>query len=342
MRIGRRELLTVALAGAGCARKNERRLNVFNWSAYVAPETVPGFERQAAAKVRYSVYESNEEMLARVFSGNSGWDVVFPTHYIVPPMREQNLLAELDSERLPNLRHLEPAFRQPVSDPELRHSVPYMWNATGIAYNKRVQPAPSAWSDLWLPHWKGHLTMLDDPAEVLGAALRKLGYSLNSRSPEELRAAQREAVAQKPLLRAYLNTEVRDQLVAGDVLGAQIWSTTAQQAMDASKDLAFVYPKDGYPLSLDCAVVLRESPRAELAHEFLNYLLEPAVNARIAETMRTATANGAARLLLTASTRENATLYPPAEVMARAEWFATVTPEAQRLRDRLWTEIKSA
>jgi spermidine/putrescine transport system substrate-binding protein len=184
--------------------------------------------------------------------------------------------------------------------------------------------------------------MLDDPAEVFAAALRKLGYSLNSRDEKELRAAQLEAVKQKPLLRAYLNTEVRDQAVAGDVLGAQIWSTTAQQAIEANKDLAFVYPAEGFPVNLDCAVILRESPRQELAHQFVNYLLRPEVSARIADSMRTATANGAARPLLAPDTRNNPTLYPPPEVMARAEWFTTVTPEAQRLRDRLWTEIKSA
>ena len=338
-----RRAFTIAIAGlAGCARPQARRLNVFNWSAYLAPETIPDFEKRYGVKIRYSIYESNEEMLARVFSGNSGWDVVFPTHYIVPPMREQGLLADLDHSRLTNLKNLEPAFQHPVSDPSLAHSVPFMWNATGILYNKKVTPAPTRWADLWEPHWKGHLTMLDDPAELFAAALRKLGFSLNSSDPGELLAAQREAVRQKPLLRAYLNTEVRDQAVAGDILGAQIWSTTAQQAIDASKELAFIYPSDGFPLSLDCAVILRESPRKETAAEFLNYLLEPAVSARIAETMRTATANAAARPLLSLATQQNATLYPPPEVMARAEWFATLTPQAQRLRDRLWTEIKSA
>ncbi len=338
----RRQALATIAALTSCAKPNKNRLNVFNWSAYVAPETIPNFEKEFGCKVRYSIYESNEEMLARVFSGNSGWDVVFPTHYIVPPMREQNLLAELDKSKLPNLPNLDPAFQHPISDPDLNHSVPYMWNATGILYNKKVNPAPTRWADLWLPHWKGHLTMLDDPAEVFAAALRKLGYSLNSRDEKELRAAQREAVNQKPLLRAYLNTEVRDQAVAGDVLGAQIWSTTAQQAIEANKDLAFVYPAEGFPLNLDCAVILRESPRQDLAHQFVNYLLRPEVSARIADSMRTATANGAARPLLAPETRNNPTLYPPPEVMARAEWFTTVTPEAQRLRDRLWTEIKSA
>jgi spermidine/putrescine-binding protein len=146
---------------------------------------------------------------------------------------------------------------------------------------------------------------------------------------------------QKPLLRAYLNSEVRDQVVAGDVLAAQIWSTTAQQAIDAEPGLDFVYPREGFPVNLDCAVILRESARQELAHQWINYLLRPEVSARVADAMRTATANGAAKPLLAPETRENPTLYPPPEVMARAEWFETMTPEAQRLRDRLWTEIKS-
>jgi spermidine/putrescine transport system substrate-binding protein len=282
-------------------------------------------------------------MLARVFSGNSGWDVVFPTHYVVPPMREQGLLAPLDHSLLPNLKHLEEAFRKPVSDPELQHSVPYLWNGTGILYNRKTVAAPPvSWSDLWRPDWKGHLSMLDDPAEVFAAALAKLGYSMNSVQEKELREAKEAAVEQKPLLRAYLNSEVRDQMVAGDLLGAQLWSTTAQQAIDAAPHLGFVYPREGFPLSLDCAVILAESRRRELAHQFLNYLLDPIVNARIAETMRTASANRAAREHLSPATRNLQTLYPPADIMERAQWFVTVSPETQRLRDRLWTEIKSA
>ena len=128
----RRQALATIAALTSCAKPNKNRLNVFNWSAYVAPETIPNFEKEFGVSVRYSIYESNEEMLARVFSGNSGWDVVFPTHYIVPPMREQNLLAALDKSKLPNLKNLDPTFQHPISDPGLAHSVPYMWNATGI------------------------------------------------------------------------------------------------------------------------------------------------------------------------------------------------------------------
>ncbi len=184
--------------------------------------------------------------------------------------------------------------------------------------------------------------MLDDPVDVFGACLKKLGKSINTRSAGDLRAAQAEAIRQKPLLRAYLNAEARDQVVAGDISAAQMWSTTAQQALDASKDLAFVFPKEGFAVYPDCAVILRESGRTELAHQFLNYLLRPEVAAAIVNAVKTATANGAARALLPPAIRDNQTLYPSAETMRRGEWSQASPPEIQRLRDRLWTEVKSS
>ena len=327
---------------AGCGRDRRPRLNVYNWSTYIAPETIPAFEAEFDVRVRYGTYESNEEMLAKVLSGNSGWDVVFPTHNRLAPMRDYGLLSPLNHEWLPGLHNLDPRFHAPAWDPGLLWGVPYMWNGTGIAFHKKVQPAPERWADLWNSKLKGRLTMLDDPEDMLGACLKKLGYSFSSTDPNELRAAEREAISQKPLLRAYLNAEVRDQLVSGDVLVAQLWSTTAQQAIDDAPDLAFAYPLEGFPFYCDCAVILRESTRGRLAHQFLDFLLRPAVSAQIVEATKTATANGAARSLLPERVRMNPVLYPPAPVFERGEWPHVLPPATQRLRDRIWTEIKSA
>lgn len=323
-------------------RDKRPRLNVFNWSSYVGADTIPNFESEFGVRVRYSVYESNEEMLSRVMSGNSGWDVVFPTSYLIEPMRSFDLLAQLDHSRLPNLHHLDPMFQHPSWDPDLLWGVPYMWNATGICYSDKLHEEMEAWEDLWDENLQGRITMLDDPIDVFGACLKKLGYSINSRSPDELRAAQREAIDQKELLRAYINAEVRDQLVAGDVLAAQMWSTTAQQAIEEAKSLTFVFPEEGFALYPDICVILRESKRQKLAHEFLNYLLRPDVAAGVVKGARTACANGTARSLLPEEIRDNPTLFPPDEVLARGEWVLSSTPEIQRLRDRLWTEVKSA
>jgi spermidine/putrescine transport system substrate-binding protein len=180
--------------------------------------------------------------------------------------------------------------------------------------------------------------MLDDPEDMIGACLLKLGLPFASTDEQQLQAAKREAIRQKALLRAYLNAEVRDQLVAGDVLAAQLWSTTTAQAIHAGADLGFVYPEDGYPLYCDCASILRESTRYELAHEFLDYLLRPAVAAANARVADTATPNGAARKMLPG----DPILYPPDDVHARGIWPPSLPSAAQRYRDRLWTEIKAA
>ena len=295
-------------------------------------------------RVRYAVYESNEEMLARVMSGNSGWDVVFPTSYLIQPMRVVRAArANSTTTGCRTCVISTRRFSKPVWDPELRWGVPYMWRrhrhlSYEARHGRRSHRGPTCGS----PSCRAASRCSMIPVDVFGACLKKLGYSINTQNPDELRAAQQEAIEQKELLRAYINAEVRDQLVAGDVLAAQLWSTTAQQAMDEAKGLAFVYPEEGFLLYADIAVILRESKRTDLAHEFLNYLLRPEVAAGIVMGARAACPNGSARALLPEDTRNLPTLYPSPEIMARGEWSLSSTPEIQRLRDRLWTEIKSA
>jgi spermidine/putrescine transport system substrate-binding protein len=335
-------LMGVAGAVAGCTRASERRLNVYNWENYVAAATIPNFEREFHCTVRYATYESAEELLAKVFSGNSGWDVAFPSNSFVEPMRQLDLLLKLDHHRLPNLTNLDARFKQPAWDPQLEYSVPYMHSATGILYSKSVTRTPLAWADLWSDSYSRRVTMLDDPAEVLGACLKRLGASVNSLDASQLRSARDLAMKQKPLLRAYLNEEVRDQVVAGDVLVAQMWAQVAQVAIDNAPNLAFAFPVEGFPLYADNSVILRESKHQDLAYNFIDYLLRPEVAAEIAIEMRTATTNAAARLLLPAAQRDNTVLYPKPDVLARGEWFKALPGLSQRLRDRYWTEIKSS
>jgi spermidine/putrescine transport system substrate-binding protein len=253
-------------------------------------------------------------------------------------MARNHLLAPIDQRRLPSLSNLDSRFRQPAWDRDLRWGIPYMWNATGIIYNKQQTSQPRGWSALWSPSLKGRITMLDDPEDVLGACLQKLGFPFDSTTEQQLLAAKAQAIEQKKLLRAYINAEVRDQLVAGDVLAAQLWSTTGAQAMRAAPHLDFAWPEEGFPLYCDCAAILRESHRYELAHEFLEFLLRPQIAAANARAADTATANGAAQRLLP----KDPVLYPPDDVYPRGIWPPALPSAAQRYRDRLWTEIKSA
>src|ERR1700692_1355791 len=159
----RRTFLLAGPASTACSRGP--RLNVFNWSDYIAPETVPQFEREFGVRIHYGTYESNQEMLAQVMSGNSGWDVVFPSGDFIEPMRALKLLAPLDHTLLPNVSALAAEFQRPLWDTELRWSIPYMHGVTGILYQARLQPPPASWGDLWDPRLRGHLTMLDAQPE---------------------------------------------------------------------------------------------------------------------------------------------------------------------------------
>jgi spermidine/putrescine transport system substrate-binding protein len=292
--------------------------------------------------VRYASYGSAEEMLAKVMTGNSGWDIVFPSNSFIKPMCELELLLPLEHTRLPNLGNLEQRFSAPEWDPKLAWCVPYMHSATGVVYQKTVRRPPRAWADLWTNSYNRRLTMMDDPAEVFGACLKRLGSSLNAEDPEQLRKARDLGMQQKPLLRAYLNEEVRDQVVAGDVLVAQMWAQVAQVAMDNSKNLVFTFPAEGFALYADNICILRESTHTDLAYRFVNYILRPEVAVYICNEMRTATANASARALLPEPQRNNEVLYPPADVLQRGEWFRALPGAAQRNRDRYWTDIKSS
>jgi spermidine/putrescine transport system substrate-binding protein len=306
------------------------------------PAIVLRFEEEFGLQIRQGTYESNEEMLARVLSGNSGWDVVFPSNVVVLPMRENNLFRRLDRTRLPNLAALSGEFAAPHWDPAHDWCVPYLWGSTGIVYNRRLDPKPLAWTDLWDPRLKGRLTMLDDPADTIGVGLKKLGLPLNSGDPGELARAKQELIGQKPLVRAYLNSEARNQLVAGDLLVSHAWLTVALLAMSDSSELEFALPREGFPVYCDNAAILRESRRVELAHQFINYLLRPEVSAANAQFARTSTPLDEARRLSPSHLRDHPHLYPPPDVLARGEWHVALPAHSQRLRDRIWTEIKSA
>jgi len=336
-----RRLFLMGAAGTLACRSSERRLNIFNWSDYVAPSTIPDFEREFGVRVRYGTYESSQEMLAKVMSGNSEWDIVFPSADFIGPMTQMDLIEPLRHDLLRNLGSLDAAFQTPPWDPQLHSSVPYMHGTTGIVYQKQLDL--KSWADMWDPRWSGKMTMLDDPTEIFAACLKKIGDSLNTADPASLRASADQAIAQKRLLRAYLNAEARDQLVSGDIAVAQAWAVTAGQAIaSAPGKLAYAFPAEGFARYADTVAILRESHRVELAHQFIDYVLRPEVAAAIVKATQTATANAAALRLLPPEVRENPVLYPPAETIARGEWFEPQSASSQKLRDRLWTEIKSS
>ncbi|MCW5966491.1 MAG: spermidine/putrescine ABC transporter substrate-binding protein, partial [Bryobacterales bacterium] len=300
------------------------------------------FERNFQVKVRYRAYGSNQEMLDRLQRAEFPWDLAFPCQQFLPRMRRQNLITDLDRSLLPNLANLSPEFRNPFWDVELKDSVPCSWGLTGIAFSRQLQLEIRRWADLWDERLRERLTMLDDRDEVLGAALLKLGYPVNSADPRHMAAASAEAIRQKRLVRSYGITESKDRLVSGEFQVAQLWSNLAGQAMAASPNLEFVFPEEGFPMYAENAVVLRSSAEPELAHAFINFLLTPEIAARISANAYTPSTVPESRRFLPLRLRENPLLFPAEDVLKRGQWLVAQPDDALVLRRAAWQRIQAA
>jgi spermidine/putrescine-binding protein len=313
----------------------EDRLAIYNWSDYVADDTIPAFEEEFGIEVTYDTYESNEEMLAKLQAGAAGYDVVFPTGYIAEAMIATGMLAPIRRELLTNWTNLSPIFLDPPFDPGNAHSVPYLWGMTGIAWRTdRVAEAPDSWTTFHDSRWDGKMTLLDDTRDVIGAFLRLNGYSLNSIVAPELETAKRDAIEARGYIRAFVSAPVKGQLISGDVWIAQLWDGDTRQAAAEEPAIAFAIPSEGSAIYADAMVIPRAAPHKRAAHAFIDYVLRPDVAAAISDATGYGTTNAAAR-------PRNPKPYPTEAELARLE-FARDLGEGTRLWDRIWTEIKSA
>ena len=330
-----------AMTGSGWTGAS-RELNVFIWSSYIAPETVAKFEARHDVKVNIDLYDSNEALLAKLQAGNAGYDVICPSDYSVQVLRAQALLQPLDHSALPHLSNIDAKLLDRPYDPGNRHSVPYFWGTTGIAYDsRRVEQRVDSWAALWDPRYRGRVLMLDDAREAFGAALKLRGLSLNTRDPRALELARDDLLRQKPLVRAYNSSSFEDVLLAGDVWLAQGWSGQFAKAMDQNPAIVYVVPKEGATLFIDNLAIPKDARHPELAHAFIDFTMEPEIAAEICRTMGYSSPNRAALPLLPPAIRNHPAIYPPADVLERLELLEDLGPTTV-LYDRLWTEIKSS
>ena len=325
----------------GPAAPADRVLNVFIWSGYLPPETVKTFEARHGVRVNVDLYDSLEALLAKVQAGNANYDVICPSNYAVEILLAQDLLQPLDRSALPHLVNVDPLWLDRDFDPGSRHTVPYFTGTCGIGYRKSKVGEVDSWEELWDPRWKGRILMLDDARETLGAALKRLGRSVNTADEPTLREAQRLLVVQKPLVRAYDSANFEDALLAGDVWLSQGWNGEFARVMDLDPDIAYVVPKEGSTTYLDSLAIPVGAPHPELAHAFLDFVMEAPVAAEICRSMRYTTPNRAAMALLPPQIRKHPAIFPPEEVLARTELLRDIGP-ATVLYDRLWTEVKTA
>lgn len=338
----RRTFLAGSTALAGCGGNGFRTLFVLDWVHYIPVNVLQQFEQKFQVKVRYRAYGSNQEMLDQLQRAEYPWDLAFPCQQYLPRMLRQNLLRELDHAQLPNLENLAPTFRSPFWDTALKYSVPCSWGLTGIAYSRQLRLKIKGWADLWDEQLRERLTMLDDRDEVLGAALLKLGFPVNSSDPQHLQLASAESIRQKRLVHSYGITESKDRLVSGEFQVSQLWSNLAGQAIAASPNLDFVFPEEGFPVYAENAVVLRSAAEPEMAHAFINFLLVPEIAAQISANAYSPSTVPESRRFLPLRLREDPLLFPPAEVMKRGQWLEAQPDEALMLRRAAWQRIQSA
>jgi spermidine/putrescine transport system permease protein len=333
-------ILAAPFAAAPRHAAADRVLNVYIWSNYIAPETLRKFEQRHGVRVNLDLYDTNEAMLAKVQAGNVDYDILCPSNYPIEVLIAQGLLRPLDLSALPHLVNVDPAFLDRSYDRGNRFSVPYFWGTAGIAYRRSKVGAVDSWAAMWDPRHRQRVLMLDDARETFGAALKRLGASLNSTDPALLARARALLVEQKPLVRAYNSSNYEDVLLSGDVWLAQGWNGQFARAIEQDPDIEYVIPKEGSSLFLDSLVIPRDAPHPELAHAFIDFTLEAEIAAEICATMRYSTPNAAALKLLPPALRANPAIFPPPDVLARAELIEDVG-EAVVLYDRLWTEVKS-
>lgn len=345
----------------------EKVLNVYNWSDYVAADTIANFEKATGIKVNYDVYSENETLETKLSAGNSGYDVVFPS---ARPFAQRQIkggmYARLDKSRLRNWTHLDPDILRGLEDidPGNAHVVPYMWGTTGLGINvdklKQIlgEDAPlDSWSLLFDPAnaaklAKCGITVLDDDQEAFGAALIWKGRDPNAGAADEIEVVKRIYRAIRPHVRTFNNAEYKDALANGDICLAMGYSgdigqardTAANAAKSAGKpapDIRFVIPKEGAIRWIDVIAIPRDAKHPGNALAFIDYLLDPKVIAPISDQVAYANANKDATTLVSPEIASDAGVYPPAEIRAKLIDPEALPESLQRQRVRAWTTIKS-
>ncbi|HNY66609.1 MAG TPA: spermidine/putrescine ABC transporter substrate-binding protein [Deltaproteobacteria bacterium] len=334
-------LMVLLFPLAAFGAKNE--VYVFNWSEYIDPAVLTSFEKETGIKVRYSTYESNESMFAKLkIIRKNGYDVAFPSTYFVERMRKLNMLKPLDRARLTNLKHTDPKLLNKPYDPNNVYSVPYLWGSSAIGVNaKYIKPSSvKSFDDLWSPAYKGKLLLMDDMRDVFAMSLRSLGYSGNDTNPEHIKAAYLKLLKLKPGVKVFNSDSPKQPFLNNEVTIGQIWGGEIYQAAQENPNLVYIYPREGATFWVDSMVIPSSARNIGNAHAFINYMLRPDIARKNCEYVGYATPNLTAKAMLDPKTRNNKAVYPDAADFDRGEFQADVG-KAIDLYAKYWEMLKT-
>lgn len=327
-------------------------LYVYNWGEYIDESVIQDFEAETGIHVVYDLFETNEEMYPVIEAGGVAYDVVCPSDYMIQKMVENDLLAEIDFDNIPNIDQIDPEYmeRSKAFDPENKYSVPYTWGTVGILYNDKrleelgVEP-PDSWMDLWDPRLSGEILMQDSVRDAFMCALKPLGYSLNSTDPGELEEAKKLLIQQKPLVQAYVIDQVRDKMLGEEAAVGVIYSGEMLylQELAEGKDfhLEYVIPQEGTNLWIDSWVIPKNARNKENAEKWIDFLCRPDIAKRNFEYITYATPNRGAFELLDPELQQNKAVFPDWDSLQDAEVYQYLGDEVDSLYNELWKEVKS-
>ncbi|HEY0665312.1 MAG TPA: spermidine/putrescine ABC transporter substrate-binding protein [Gallionella sp.] len=329
-------------------------LHLYNWNNYISEETVARFEAQCTCRVVQDYYSDNEEMLAKLAAGATGYDLIVPTGNAMESLIRQNALRPLDKRLLPNLKNIAPAYLSTAFDPGNRYSVPYAYTLTLIGYNSEklrgLDLPVDSWAVVFEPRYlekiKGHVTVLDSQRELLAAALKYLGYSANDTIETHWKQARDLIIRAKPYWAAFNASSYIKELTVGNIWLVHGYSNDIFQAdLDAQKAargfriLASI-PKEGAVLALDSMVLHKSGPRPDLAHRFIDFMLDGRNSAELTNLIGSGNPNRAALQYIRPEVARNPAVFPGADQHARLEMLRDLDRHQRRVLSRIWTEIK--
>lgn len=345
--------LLIALLWALPARA-EDVLHVFNWNNYIAQETVERFEKTCKCRLAQDYYSDNEEMLAKLAAGATGYDIIVPTGNALETLIKQNALRPLDKSLLPNFKNINPAYLDTPFDPGNRYSVPYAYTVTLIGYNAEKMRELGLPTDTWavifepkhLQKVKGRVTVLDSQRELTAAALKYLGYSVNDTDETHWKQAKDLIIRAKPYWAAFNNSSYIKELAVGNIWLVHGYSNDMfQAALDAKNTgrkftIGYSTPKEGAVLALDGMVLHESGPRPDLAHRFIDFMLEGGNSAELTNLIGSGNPNMEAMKYIKPDIVSNTAVFPDREGLKRLEMLRDLDPKHRRLLSRIWTEIK--
>ena len=325
--------------------KSSQQVIVYNWGEYLDPEVLTLFEEETGIEVVYDEYETNETMYPKVASKAADYDVVCPSDYMIQKMIENDLLAEINFDNVPNIKNIDPNYinQSKDFDPENKYSVPYCVGTVGILYNKTMVDEPvDSWDILWNDKYKDNILMQDSVRDAFMVALKKLGYSMNSSDPKELEEAKQALIDQKPLTQAYVVDQVRDKMIGNEAAIGVIYSGEAIYTQRENPDLEYVIPKEGTNVWIDSWCILKDAPNKENAEKFINFLCRPDIALMNFEYITYSTPNTEARKLIEDEDIRNSTIaFPDLSQYNNLETFQYLGDKTDRIYNDLWKEVKS-